>query len=176
MKAVLDVHYRDDRARAVCVSFQAFSDPQARAVHSRELAVPADYAPGRFFERELPCLLAVLEVADTPFDTLLVDGFVHLEPPRKGLGAHLADALPHAPVIIGVAKSRLAVAARFAPLQRGRSRKPLYVSCLGCPLPVAVDHVAAMHGRHRLPTLVRLADRLSRDDLQGIPEHSSMEV
>ena len=45
---------------------------------------------------------------------------------------------------------------------RGRrgSRKPLYVSAVGCRLQDAADRVLRMHGPHRIPTLVRRADQL----------------
>lgn len=162
MKAVLDVHYRGDSARAVCLTFDRWDQAGPLSRTAVELPVPAPYTPGRFFERELPCLLAVLEAVGTTFDTLLIDGFVHLRPPRTGLGEHLAEALSHRPSIIGVAKTPLRVADRFLPVLRGRGRRPLLVSAANCALSTAARRVASMHGPSRLPTLVALADRWSR--------------
>ena len=162
LRAALDVHYRAGMARAVCVSFAGWGDERPSRVTAVELPVPAAYRPGRFFERELPCLLAVLEAAATRFDVVVIDGFVHLQPPLRGLGVHLADSLSWAPSIIGVAKSPLAVADRFIPLLRGRSTRPLLISAVNCPLELAWRRIGEMHGRHRVPTLLREADRLSR--------------
>jgi deoxyribonuclease V len=54
------------------------------------------------------------------------------------------------------------VAAWFAPILRGRSTKPLFVSVVGWGLDDAVVAVAGMHGPYRIPTLLRLADRIAR--------------
>ena len=64
--------------------------------------------------------------------------------------------------VIGVAKSPLRIADRFVPVLRGRSRKPLYVSAVGCSLERTARAVASMHGPHRIPTLLKTADRLAR--------------
>ena len=57
------------------------------AVVTTTLSVPASYRPGRFYERELPGLLAVLQEAGEEFKTIVIDGYVHLKPHiGKGLG------------------------------------------------------------------------------------------
>ncbi|HOC43172.1 MAG TPA: endonuclease V [Thermoanaerobaculales bacterium] len=163
MKAAVDVHYEDERAVAACVVFNDWSDSEPAALVREVLLAAAGYRPGRFFERELPCLLAVLETAAIRFDTILIDGYVHLRAGEcKGLGARLYEALPYRAVVIGVAKSPLAIADRFVPIHRGRSAKPLYVSAIGCQAAAAARLVAAMHGPHRIPTLLRLADHHAR--------------
>ena len=116
-----------------------------------------------FYERELPCLLAVLEEAEQEFEAIVIDGYVHLRPDvGKGLGLHLAEALAYSPVIIGVAKTPLQVADRFVPIRRGRSANPLFVSALGCPLDDAARAIQGMHGPYRIPTIFRLADQHAR--------------
>ena len=75
----------------------------------------------------------------------------------KGLGRHLLESLPYAPVIVGVAKNPLAIAGPWVPLLRARSRKPLYISAIGCPPQRAAEWVLSMHGDFRIPTLLRLA-------------------
>jgi deoxyribonuclease V len=163
VKAILDVGYRGDSAVTACIHFREWGDPRPSAVTLSRRRHVAPYVPGRFFERELPCLLQALNEADTRFDVLVIDGFVHLQPPlARGLGAHLAATVPGPAAVVGVAKRSLRVADRFVPVWRGRSRKPLFVSAIGMPVAEAAALVVRMHGPHRLPTLIRLADRLSR--------------
>ena len=160
MKAALDVHYESARAAAACVLFHQWQDSApAQVVHA---VVPSvrPYRAGRFYQRELPCLLAVLEQAGQEIDTIIIDGYVHLRADvGKGLGAYLHEALPYPAVVIGVAKNPLKIADRFIHVLRGRSHKPLYVSAIGCPLDQAAQAIRAMHGPHRLPTMLRLADQ-----------------
>ena len=61
--------------------------------------------------------------------------------------------------------SRLAVAARFVPVRPGASERPLFVSASGWTLERAAAAIAGMHGPHRIPTLLELADRAARDGL-----------
>lgn len=164
MKAILDVHYHEGMARAACVIFNQWPDSEPMETVTVDLAEPARYRPGHFADRELPCLQAVLAKACRRFDHLLVDGYVHLQSPLlEGLGGHLANHLDYRASVIGVAKHPLRVADRFLPVFRGRSTRPLFVSAANCPLAEAVAFIAAMHGPYRIPTLVRLADRLSRN-------------
>ncbi len=163
MKAALDVHYESDRSVAACVVFSHWPDSEPaeliRAVEPGAL----QYRPGRFYERELPCLLSVLKRAGREFETVVIDGYVHLRPDAgKGLGAHLFEALPYSPVVIGVAKNPLKVADRFVPVCRGGSSKPLYISAIGCSLEEAALSILSMHGPNRMPTLLKLADRCAR--------------
>lgn len=168
MKAILDVSYGETLAVAVCLTFQDWSDGEPAGEVRQTLPVPAGYRAGRFFERELPCLMAVLERSGQRFEALVIDGYVHLQPGHgPGLGARLAEELGYPAVIVGVAKSPLVIADRFVPIPRGRSRKPLLVSAIGCPPVVAARRVASMHGPYRIPTLLRLADRLAREAEQG---------
>jgi len=163
MKAALDVHYGREGATAACVTFETWGDAAPVEVHRTTVADVAGYRPGRFYERELPCLLAVLRAAGREFEAIVIDGYVHLKPGAgKGLGQHLREALPYPAAVIGVAKNPLKVADRFVPVARGRSAKPLYVSAAGCPPDAARKAVLAMHGPYRIPTLLRLADQFAR--------------
>lgn len=163
MKAALDVHYRSGGASAACVAFRDWRDDTP--VERLRIKVPAaaPYRAGRFYERELPCLLAVLDKADRSFETVLIDGYVHLRPGAgKGLGTHLFESLSCRTRVIGVAKKPLRIADRFVPVLRGRSRRPLYVSAIGCSLERAAHSISIMHGPHRIPTLLRIADHHAR--------------
>lgn len=163
MKAILDVHYEPHRAISACVVFQNWRDHAPARLLRTETPAASGYRAGRFYERELPSLLAVLEIVREPLEAILIDGFVHLKgKPGKGLGAHLFDALASKATIIGVAKNPLITAHRFLAVRRGRSEKPLYVSAIGCSLSEAAHIVVSMHGPHRIPTLIKIADRHAR--------------
>ena len=47
-------------------------------------------------------------------------------------------------------------------LYRGESRKPLYITCVGFDLDKAINAVKQMHGKFRLPDLLKKADRECR--------------
>jgi deoxyribonuclease V len=167
MKAALDVHYEKDRAIAACVVFDEWGDSAPTNLFRRVVPKALKYRPGRFFERELPSLLAVLELADQPFDTVVLDGYVHLRAGAgKGLGTHLHESLPYSPIVIGVAKNPLKIADRFTPIYRGKSMKPLFISAIGCSTSHAARSIAGMHGAYRIPTLLKIADQYAKSSLR----------
>jgi deoxyribonuclease V len=122
------------------------------------------YAPGEFYRRELPLLLAALKRLDAGPDAILIDGYVWLDRKgRRGLGAHLYEELRQGVPVIGAAKTRFAGAENFAAqVIRGRSTNPLWVTSAGMDANEAAANVRSMHGEHRISTLVALADRLAR--------------
>lgn len=86
----------------------------------------------------------------------------HAEPyePQPGLGARLLESEPGLRTVVGVAKTRF----RDTPateVLRGTSKVPLHVDEAGQHVDAA-RQVAAMHGPHRIPTMLRLVDRLCR--------------
>jgi len=160
MNAILDVAYRDRSAVTACVAFECWTDDRPHAVNTFSMQGIADYVPGRFFERELPCLMDALDRVGGKFDVVVIDGFVHLKSPRiKGLGHHLAESMRYPAAVIGVAKNPLTIADRFLPVRRGKSRKPLFVSSINMPVRQAADLIAGMSGKYRIPTLIRIADQ-----------------
>ncbi len=166
MIAALDVAYGEALAASACVLFEHWQDEDAAAEHTSLLAIPGEYVPGRFFERELPCLIEALEALAGAPDVIVVDGYVWLAgPARPGLGALLFEALERRIPVIGVAKNPFAGADDAARLLRGGSTRPLYVSAVGLELGEARDAIASMHGRHRIPTLLRHVDQLARQRL-----------
>jgi deoxyribonuclease V len=78
------------------------------------------------------------------------------------LGWHLFDALESKIPVIGVAKSRFEGAPAHE-VYRGASRRPLYVTAAGMTLAKAAANIQAMHGAHRIPTLLQRVDRLARE-------------
>ncbi len=161
--AITDVDYRDDHAQAACVVIEAWDAPAAIERVVRRVEPVAPYVPGAFYKRELPCLLAVLEALEAPADLVVVDGYVWLDAhERRGLGAHLHEALERRIPIVGVAKTSFAGSSFAFEVRRGRSENPLYVTAVGIGPDAAARSVARMHGAHRIPTLLREVDRLAR--------------
>ncbi|MEM9187746.1 MAG: endonuclease V [Myxococcota bacterium] len=160
MLACVDVHYTPRTAAAGCVLFHEWTDdaPARELVHIG--SAPANYRPGEFYRRELPSVLAVLRKINVLPTLVIVDGYVWLGGGKKGLGAHLARELP-GPAIVGVAKTEFR-GAPAAPVLRGRSRRPLFVTTAGIDLHRAAAQLRAMHGPHRIPTLLKRVDRLCR--------------
>jgi deoxyribonuclease V len=165
MLAALDVDYRaDGSAVAACVLFAHWSDAAPSHTETSRIAEALPYRPGAFFVRELPCLQSVLARVEAPLTAVVVDAYVFLDPSgHRGLGAHLFEALGSAVPVIGVAKTRYRHATMAVPLLRGASTAPLWITAAGIALEEAVAHVAAMHGPHRVPTLLRAVDRLARE-------------
>ncbi|HET6953384.1 MAG TPA: endonuclease V [Acidimicrobiales bacterium] len=161
--AVVDVHYAGRGGRAACVVARGWADAVPIEVREHVTAEVADYVPGRFYERELPPVLGVLERLSTAVRAIVVDGYVVLdEDGTPGLGAHLHRHFDGRYTVIGVAKRRYRSSTVAVPVRRGRSRQPLFVTALGLPHEVAAALVAGMHGEHRIPTLLALADRRAR--------------
>jgi deoxyribonuclease V len=161
MIAFVDVDYRDAGAVAACVLARAWADECPAAELVEPIAHVEPYEPGRFYRRELPCLLAVLGRVTDPLAAVVVDGYIWLGDGRPGLGAHLYDALGRAVPVVGVAKTRFAPADAVEVARNG-SRRPLFVTAAGLPAAEAARHVAAMPGPYRIPTLLRRVDQLCR--------------
>ncbi len=164
--AFTDVHYRNNGARAACVVIGSWDDRSPSATFVRDIEAVEPYKPGSFYRRELPCLLAVLRLLPALPEVVVVDGYVWLSPgDRPGLGAHLHDALERKTTVIGIAKSAFAgveSCTNAIPVLRGASRRPLYVTAVGIEPVFASECVRRMAGRHRIPDIVMITDRLAR--------------
>ena len=160
--ACVDVDYRGEAAVAAAILFLDWSTADPLAEHVVAVEHVAPYRPGAFYERELPCILAVLARSRWPIATVVVDGHVWLGEGVPGLGAHLHAALGGHTPVVGVAKSPYHGAPAVT-LLRGDSTRPLYVTAVGVELAIAADNIRRMHGSHRLPTLLKRVDRLCRD-------------
>lgn len=163
MLACTDVHYREHEAQGAILLFADWPAAVPAAQHVVRLPTVAAYRPGHFYERELPVLLALIARVDQPLATVVIDGYVWLGAAgEKGLGAHLYEALGRSVPVVGVAKTAFKGSAFAVPVRRGQARRPLYVTAAGLDPLVAAECVRRMHGLHRIPTLLREVDRLSR--------------
>ncbi len=166
-----DVHYRDNKAVAAGILFNNWQDTQPVS----ELIVLIDneieYEPGQFYKRELPCILELLKQLNCLPTYIIIDGYVYLDDIQKpGLGKHLYDAIQAKSIIIGVAKSRFKDISDESNLFRGASQKPLYITAAGIDKSEAKNLVAKMYGEHRIPAMLKLVDRLSRQaEIAAVP-------
>jgi len=167
MIACVDVDYRaGDKAVAAGLYFSNWDD----AIAAGEVIAPVEnvmaYESGRFYERELPCLLAVLGRFPNPPRMLVVDAYVYLDGQgRKGLGAYLFDSLGCSIPVIGVAKTLFVSATCAIPILRGQSKVPLWITSAGIDCAEAAGLVQKMHGPYRIPHLLSAVDRLARTSL-----------
>ncbi|MBB5034867.1 endonuclease V [Prosthecobacter vanneervenii] len=156
----VDVCYHDHGATAAAIQFADWADEQACAQYLCDIPQVADYQPGQFYRRELPCVLAVLKQLPQQPSMIVIDGHVWLRPGEPGLGWHLHEAIGIP--VIGVAKTSFDQSRHAAHVFRGESLKPLFVTAIGMDQQEAARHIESMHGAFRLPTLLKLVDHLCR--------------
>lgn len=168
LKIALDVQYTDRSARAAAVLFTNWTNLTASRVWTHVFEGPvAEYVPGQFRERELPCLMQLLlqqiDLLRSSVDTIVIDGYVDLGGGHPGLGRYLHDALKEVGVnatVVGVAKNPFK-GANAAKILRGDSKSPLYVTSTG-DMHSDAAAVKSMSGPYRIPTLLKIADSLAR--------------
>ncbi len=175
MNLAVDVQYDgDSRAVAAGILFPDWRSDVISRVETVTIDTIAPYRPGAFYERELPCIRALLDRIGERSEVIIIDGYVTLgADARDGLGAHLHAALGGAIPIIGVAKSRFAGTPAEMEVYRGASRQPLYVTSRGIDSETARGLIAGMHGPHRMPTLLGAVDRVCRAGLRDSGENHS---
>lgn len=163
MILAVDVDYRDGGASIAGIAFENWQDVREISVFRSILDDIEDYIPGQFYRRELPCILKLIEEHQIATDSIVIDGFVYLDgKSRPGLGKHLYDALQGRISVLGVAKRPFKGIARECELYRESSKKPLYITSIGMSLSDAKHHIKSMHGKYRIPDLLKKADQLSK--------------
>jgi deoxyribonuclease V len=159
----VDVGYNARGAQAAGVLFERWdSEAPAREVKAG-IGPVAEYVPGQFYRRELPCILELLARLDADPECIVIDGYVRLGAEQgPGLGHRLWTSLGCRIPVIGVAKTYFHGTPAESELYRGASARPLYITSAGMPLDQAKDRILSMHGAHRVPTLLKAVDALSR--------------
>jgi deoxyribonuclease V len=159
----VDVDYREDRAVAAGVLFDSWESTEPTLTKVVEISEVEQYEPGNFYKRELPCILKLLTELDELPEYIIIDGYVYLNRQNKaGLGKHLYDELKQKSVVIGVAKSRYKDTPSGTEVWRGSSQKPLYINAVGMSEIEAKQLITKMHGKNRIPTLIKKANQLSK--------------
>ena len=166
MILAFDTYYYEGKAKTICLEFQEWNQSTDFKIHTEIIDNVAEYIPGEFYKRELPCILSLLDQIDLKkVEAIVVDGFVYLDDEKKyGLGGHLYEKLNQEIPIIGVAKTNFAsIEKHKRSLLRGDSQKPLYVTAIGIELEDAFQKVESMAGEFRMPTLLKEMDRLTKE-------------
>jgi deoxyribonuclease V len=163
MILAVDVDYGDSSAIVAGVTFENWDDEVPEDIYISRVVGVADYVPGSFYKRELPCILALLTEHKLTPEIIVIDGFVYLNGiDAPGLGKHLYDALDGKIAVIGVAKRAFkGIDVKFA-TYRGGSKKPLYVTAEGIEVQDARRAVERMHGKYRNPALLKKVDQVCR--------------
>ena len=163
MILAVDVYYYNEEATAGAVAFADWSSSQEDEVYVSHISSVEDYVPGEFYRRELPCIMQLMTEHRLSPDIIIIDGLVYLDGFHKpGLGKYLFDALGARIPVVGVAKSRFLSASDEIRVFRGRSNTPLYVTSAGIPLAKAKTCIMSMHGKFRIPSMLKKADRISK--------------
>lgn len=165
MIIAVDAHYRNSAAKVVSIEFQHWEDEIPHKINTIEIGNYADYVSGEFYKRELPGILHVLTKSDlSQVETILVDGYVILNDEGKlGLGGYLYYELNERIPVIGIAKTRYRKNERnVREIYRGKSERPLFITCLGMRLEEATEKISRMKGNFRIPTLLKWVDLETR--------------
>lgn len=170
-KLAVAVHFDGSEAHVAAVAFEEWAAPEPIRSFSSRIA-HAEKPPGERGApdlRALPYILQLLrEHALTP-ELIVIEGFVHLDAQETpGLGRHLFHALEGRVAVIGVSKRAMAgeTPAQFE-LVREEEAPPLIISCVGIDLGAAKARLRAMHGKRRVPTLLKLVARLAKGSAQA---------
>ncbi|MFT5525104.1 MAG: deoxyribonuclease V [Pirellulaceae bacterium] len=159
MIACVDVQYDGNRARAACVVFDTWTAPKPQQELVCDIEDVADYIPGQFYLREMPCVQQVIAPLLGDLDLLIIDGYVYLDESNSpGLGAHLYEALDRQLPIVGVAKTSFKGSKHAAHVTRNGSSRPLYLTAIGTDLDEAADN--AKTRRSTLPYVTASTKRL----------------
>jgi deoxyribonuclease V len=163
MKLALAVHLDGTQAQAAAVAFDAWDAPEPLKTFVSRIAQVEKPARGELDLRALHCMLQLLREHQLAPELVLIDGFVHLDAAETpGLGQHLFHALGSSTPVIGLSKSaRPGLSAQFE-VMREEEARPLLDTCAGIDIGAAKVRVRAMHGRKRVPTLMKLVARLAK--------------
>jgi deoxyribonuclease V len=165
MIACLDVHYFTDTARAAAIVSSDWTDTRpanqyAVLVHGNEM-----YEPGKFYLRELKPLMAVIGLIREPISIYVIDAYCYLSSDHKpGLGTYLYGVIGQKSAITGVAKNRFRYSQHATEVFRGGSKRPLYVTSVGLSQEEAASRISAMSGKFRIPTLLKMAHQMAREN------------
>ena len=163
MILAIDVYYTDKAATAAGVLFDDWRDNSSVKEMVSQMGTTAQYQPGEFYKRELPCILKLIHENGLRPDCIIIDGYVYLDGrSMPALGRHLYDALKGNVQVIGVAKNKFKGIGPEYEIYRGTSKRPLYITSVGIDVEKAKVLICSMHGKYRMPTMLRRVDQLCR--------------
>lgn len=166
MKLVVSVRLEaDGRAQVAGVGFDewAQAEPALGEAWVSKLEGLSKPAKGEPDLREAACVQKLLADHRLAPELVLMDQPVYLDAQdTPGPGARVHAALGGAVPVIGIAKSAWKEPSAQHEVHREDETPPLMVTCAGVDLGAAKSRLRAMHGRKRVPTLVKLAARLAK--------------
>ncbi|MEN2468636.1 endonuclease V [Burkholderia sp. GS2Y] len=164
MILIVDVSYSDDSALAAGMVIESWESNVVVERLTANVDSLASYIPGKFYLRELPCIIELLKRVEHPLECIVVDGYVTLGADGcPGLGMRLWQHLDGKVPVVGVAKTKFLGTPENAEILRGGSSKPLFVTAAGIDLELAKSNIVKMVGKFRIPDLIKATDRLSRN-------------
>lgn len=162
MILAVDVHYTGTNADVAGITFENWQSEHCEQRYFSKVTGVGEYESGKFYKRELQCILQLITEHNLKPTTIVVDGYVYLSEQKPGLGKYLYDALQQKVEIIGVAKREFSGVSPNSKILRGQSEKPLFISTTG-DLAQAKENISQMHGNFRHPYLLKLVDQLCRE-------------
>jgi deoxyribonuclease V len=165
MKLVMDVHLQGDTALVAAVAFDDWAAFEGTKNYSLRIEHVEKPVKGELDLRELPWLVQLINANGLQPEVIVFDGFVHLDAQETpGLGRHLHDTLGGRTAVIGVSKSVFKGADtpdQFC-IFREDETPALIITSAGIDLGAAKARIRMMHGRKRVPTLMKLAARIAK--------------
>ena len=169
MKLVMDYQIDGDTARVAAVSFDDWGALEGTKNYALSVAHVEKPAKGELDLRALPWLIQLLEANRLQPEVIVLEGFVHLDAQETpALGRRLHDTLGGRSGVIGVSKSTFNgdTPDQFC-IFREDETPPLVITCAGIDLGAAKARIRAMHGRKRVPTLMKLAARIAKGSVDA---------
>ena len=169
MKLVLDVQIDGESARVGAVAFDDWAAFEGTKNHALRIEHVAKPVKGELDLRALPWLVQLLDANRLQPEVIVLDGYVHLDAQETpGLGRRLHDTLGGRSAVIGVSKSLFKGSEtpdQFC-IFREDETPPLVVTCAGIDLGAAKARIRMMHGKKRVPTLMKLAARIAKGSVE----------
>lgn len=163
MKLAVGMDDLGDGAFVVAVAFDEWAAAEASRIYTLVVAQVDKPARGSPDRRLVQCVGQLLGKHALAPDAIVIDGPVHLDAAETpGPGRALFDALGGRTAVIGVStRSMPGMPAQFEVL-REEDARPVVVTCAGIDLGAAKIRIRTMHGRRRIPTLLKLVARITR--------------
>ena len=164
MKLLVAVQVDGEQANAAAVAFDAWDAPEATKTYFTHVAQVGKAVRGELDLRELPCVMQLLAEHKLEPELVLIEGFVYLDADdTPGLGQRLFEALGGKVPVVGLSKKSLPELSSQFEVMREDETPPLIVTSVGLDIGAAKVRVRSMHGRKRVPTLMKLAARLAKN-------------
>lgn len=163
MKLVVAAHDLGGSTVVAAVAFDEWDAGEASRAFDFRVSSVDPPVRGPRGTAELAAVLQLLREHTLEPEVIVIDGPVHLDAAEKpGCWRQLFDALGGRSAVIGISTGAMPGLPTQFEVWRDDEARPLIVTCMGIDLGAAKARVRMMHGRRRVPTLMKLAARLAR--------------